>query len=140
MDEPARLTIKQERFCKYYVVNTNGTQAAIKAGYSEDSAAEIASENLRKPQIRARIDVIEDEALEASQLSPEWVLKMLKANAVDCAGSEDGSNPAASNKALELIGKHMAMFVERKEIDIEGSINLSHMTEDQLNAIATGEE
>ncbi len=32
------------------------TQAAIRAGYSPAAASDIGSENLRKPQIRARID------------------------------------------------------------------------------------
>lgn len=51
-----RLTNKQKRFCEEYLIDLNGTQAAIRAGYSPDTAAVIASENLTKPNIRARID------------------------------------------------------------------------------------
>lgn len=50
------LTPKQARFVEEYLVDLNGTQAAIRAGYSRDSAAVIAYENLRKPQIAAAID------------------------------------------------------------------------------------
>jgi phage terminase small subunit len=49
------LTEKQKAFCRYYVFDWNGTQSAIKAGYSEKTAYSIASENLRKPEIQAYI-------------------------------------------------------------------------------------
>ena len=54
-----KLTRKQERFCEEYVIDFNGTRAAIAAGYSEKTAAEIASENLTKPNIQNYIDEIQ---------------------------------------------------------------------------------
>lgn len=45
------LTVKQRRFCEEYLVDFNATQAAIRAGYSENSARSIGSENLTKPDI-----------------------------------------------------------------------------------------
>ena len=51
------LTIKQELFVAAYCSNGyNGTRAAITAGYSENSAAEIASQNLSKPEIAESIE------------------------------------------------------------------------------------
>ncbi len=48
-----RLTEKQQLFCiEYLKCRFNGTQAAINAGYSPRSAASIADENLRKPEIQ----------------------------------------------------------------------------------------
>jgi len=32
------LTAKQERFCREYVIDLNGTQAAIRSGYSSKGA------------------------------------------------------------------------------------------------------
>jgi phage terminase small subunit len=49
------LTPKQERFVGEYLKDLNATQAAIRAGYSPSSAAEIGYENLRKPQIATAI-------------------------------------------------------------------------------------
>lgn len=49
------LTGKQARFVDAYMASPNGTQAAIKAGYSAKTARAIASENLRKPTIAAEI-------------------------------------------------------------------------------------
>ena len=50
-----KLTGKQEKFCREYVLCCNGTKAAEKAGYSKDTAYSIACENLKKPEIKARI-------------------------------------------------------------------------------------
>lgn len=41
---------------QYFELGLNGTQAAIKAGYSKKSARQIASETLSKPYIRAEIN------------------------------------------------------------------------------------
>jgi phage terminase small subunit len=49
------LTAKQAQFVNEYMMSLNGTQAAIRAGYSRKTARAIASENLRKPEIAAEI-------------------------------------------------------------------------------------
>ncbi len=50
------LTEKERLFCEIYVRNFNATQAAIKAGYSIDSARSIGYENLTKPRIRGYVE------------------------------------------------------------------------------------
>ena len=50
------LTKKQKIFADEYLIDLNATQAAIRAGYSPDTAGSIGSENLKKPEIRARIE------------------------------------------------------------------------------------
>ena len=52
----AKLTEKQKRFADYYIETGNGTQSAIRAGYSEKVAKETAYENLTKAHIREYID------------------------------------------------------------------------------------
>lgn len=52
---------RQELFCFEYAHSLNATDAAIKAGYSPDSAYSIGCENLRKPHIQARITELLDE-------------------------------------------------------------------------------
>lgn len=61
-----RLTAKQEAFCVFFFKDKNGTQSAIKAGYSPRTANEIAAENLTKPSIRKRIDALEAKAESAA--------------------------------------------------------------------------
>ena len=45
------LTPKQQAFADYYIECGNATEAAKKAGYSEDTARQIGTENLSKPSI-----------------------------------------------------------------------------------------
>ncbi len=71
------LTGKEEAFCQEYVTCWNGTRSAIEAKYSKKTAAVIASENLRKPKIRTRIQEILAEKI----MAREEVLARLAAEA-----------------------------------------------------------
>ena len=51
----AKLTKKQQKFVEEYLIDLNATQAAIRAGYSPDSAGQIAGENLKKLEIANKI-------------------------------------------------------------------------------------
>ena len=66
----AKLTPKQARFCEEYLVDLNATQAAIRAGYSVESAGSIGSENLTKPEIRARIETAMAERSKEPESTP----------------------------------------------------------------------
>lgn len=70
------LTDKQRRFVEEYCVDFNATQAAIRAGYSADSAASIGWENLRKPEIRGavagRLNELTMSAAEAAMRLTRW--------------------------------------------------------------------
>lgn len=48
----AKITEKQQRFVDEYLIDLNATQAAIRAGYSANSARDIGCENLTKPNIQ----------------------------------------------------------------------------------------
>lgn len=48
-----RLTPKEQRFVQEYAIDLNGTQAAIRAGYSPKTARSIASETLQRPVVKA---------------------------------------------------------------------------------------
>lgn len=71
------LTPKQRLFVKYYVISLNATDAAIKAGYSPDSAANIGSENVRKPHIKKAIAEAQAERLANLDIDANYVLKRL---------------------------------------------------------------
>lgn len=75
LEEMAKLTDKQEKFCYEYVLHLNASKAAINAGYSEKTAKEIGCENLTKPNIRERIKYMQDNLAETAQLSALRVLK-----------------------------------------------------------------
>lgn len=70
----ARLTAKQKRFIEEYLIDLNATQAAIRAGYSPDTAYSIGSENLKKPEIRARVDKAMAERSKRTGINAERIL------------------------------------------------------------------
>ena len=77
-NEEIGLTDKQERFCQEYLIDLNGTQAAIRAGYSDSSAGQIAEQNLKKLEIQERIKVLQQQIALRLEISQDWVLKRFK--------------------------------------------------------------
>ena len=59
LPELAALTPKQAAFCREYVVDSNGTQAAIRAGYSRGGASSQASGLLRNPKVAAALEAVQ---------------------------------------------------------------------------------
>ena len=65
---------RHDRFCQEYLVDLNGTQAAIRAGYKERNAASQASELLRNPNILARVGELRKEQRERLALNADFVV------------------------------------------------------------------
>lgn len=100
-------TPKQAAFIREYLIDKNGAQAAIRAGYSAKTAASIAEENLRKPDIRAAIDDELKRLAEATMTEAEWVRLRLREEATEFG--PDASH-SARVRALELLGKINGVF------------------------------
>ena len=120
MDTQRALTYQQQMFIDAYVAGHNATKAAIIAGYSEGSARQQASRILARDYIKEEVDRRRQDAVAKLNLSPEFVLQRLQAEA---NGLGPGTSAEARIKALELLGKHMGMFVEKREIEHSGEID-----------------
>jgi len=72
-----KLTDKQALFVKEYLIDLNATQAAIRAGYSENTAQKIGSENLSKPLIADAIAKAMTKRTEELEIDAKWLLKRL---------------------------------------------------------------
>ena len=70
-----KLTNKQARFVEEYLVDLNATQAAIRAGYAEGSARQIAAENMAKPVISAMIAEAQAQMAERTEITADRVLQ-----------------------------------------------------------------
>lgn len=79
-----KLRPKQAIFVIEYLKDLNGTQAAIRAGYSEHTACEMGSENLRKPHIQEAIQEQMDARANRTLITADWVLNCMKEVANRC--------------------------------------------------------
>ena len=71
------LTDKQEMFCREYLIDLNATQAAIRAGYSKNTARAAGCENLTKPNIQNRIADLKAQRYDKINIDASYVLRRL---------------------------------------------------------------
>lgn len=123
------LTNKQQRFVEEYSVDSNATQAAIRAGYSERTAEVQGHQLLNKTLVFAAIQEQRRIVSEAVNITAEDVLKIFARE----ADAGDKSEPnSARVRAAELLGKSLGMFVERQEHGRPG--DFAGLSEAELNS------
>lgn len=97
------LTPKRRKFVEEYLKDFNGTQAAIRAGYAENSARQTAYRLLTNDYILAEI--------ESSIMSENEILGRIAAIAKSAEKDSD------KLRALELLGKTLALFTDKVQIE-----------------------
>lgn len=102
----ARITKKQERFIEEYLVDLNATQAAIRAGYSPETAGEIGSENLKKPEIANRIAKAMAERSRRTGINQDRVIRELARMAF--VNPNDVINPLDASVRQEAVEDDLA--------------------------------
>ena len=139
-----KLTPKQERFVAEYLIDLNATQAAIRAGYSEKTAQVIGSENLSKPMIAAAVAAAQVKRSKRTEVTQDYVLTTIRDTMERCKQAEpvvyQNGNPvmidtpdgeiapaykfdaAAVLKGAELLGRHLAMFTDKKTVDLNHGV------------------
>ena len=122
------ITPKQRRFVEEYLIDLNATQAAIRAGYSENTAEVQGCRLLSNAKVREAVDVALKSRSERTELTQDWVLSELQN--VHSAAISDG-NLAAANKSLELLGRHLGLFTDN--LKLSGGLQISH--EDALDQL-----
>lgn len=73
----AKLTDKQELFAREYLKDLNGTQAAIRAGYSEKTANEQASRLLANVNVQKFVTELKSARVEQTGIDAAYVLRRL---------------------------------------------------------------
>lgn len=166
-DKKTGLTPKEEAFCLAYVANGGNASAAYRAAYNargkQKTANEAASRLLNSGNIAARLAVLRasvtSKAMERAVVDRAYVLNSLQEVAERCMQSrpvlgafgmpvmvetKKGDLAAAytfnsngANRALELMGKEIGMFVEREEKGKPGEFDdLKKKDEAELEAEA----
>ena len=109
------MTAKQARFVDEYLVDANGTQAAIRAGYGAAGARVAAHRLLTNVAISSAIEA--RQRVDATRLSVDRnrVLTGLL-EAVEMAREQ--RNPAGMVAGLREIGKMMGFYTDRVKVDV----------------------
>lgn len=108
------LNERQERFCQEYVIDLNGTQSAIRAGYSQKTAYSIAYNLLKKVEIQQRIKEIQSDLQKATGLTAIRILNEHK------------------KLAFSSIAHLHDTWIERKDFD-----KLTKAEKDSIKSIST---
>lgn len=131
-----KLSPKQERFAREYLLDLNATQAAIRAGYSPKTAYSMGQRLLKNVEVQKAVQSAMDERSKRTEVNADYVLTNLleivercmqrapvlhkgeqvvdeEGNSVWCF---DGKNAI---RALELLGKHKGMWTDKVEMSGE---------------------
>lgn len=75
------LTKRQAEFCQQYLKDLNGTQAAIRAGYSKKGAHVQAAQLLSNHKVSVHLQELMQERAQRTEIDADWVLKRLAQDA-----------------------------------------------------------
>lgn len=130
------LTEKMKRFAEEYIVDLNATQAAIRAGYSEKTAKQIANENLTKPDLQEYVQKLMDERSKRTEINADMVLReyaklgfsnitdYLKVNTdyriVDYEDTPEGKKPI--KELVQVVEIYDTDTVDRSKLDAVAEI------------------
>ena len=133
-----KLTERQKRFVNHYVKSGNGTESALKAGYSAKTATHTASVILRNPNVQAaiatRMKKIESKNIAETQEILEYLTSVMRGEHQDEVVMNIGKGKGVTAaekvkaqvgskerlKAAEMLAKVNGMFLTRQEVDFAG--------------------
>lgn len=147
-----KMTEKQRRFADFYIELSNGTEAAIKAGYSKKTARAIAAENLTKPYIsdyiEKRLEELASERIANQQEIMEYLTSVVRGDARGTAlvgagmGAQDVKqvSPTVSERTAAAIslGKRYAMWTDKQEVSgtVNHNLDMSGLSLEELKNLA----
>lgn len=105
------LTMKMESFVQHYLVCQNASEAVRLAGYKTKNPHKMGAELLRHPLVKQAVDEGREERRDRMELTADWILNRL----MDITQRE-GIRTSDEIKAIELLGKSLALWKERQEI------------------------
>ena len=127
---PNGLTVRQDNFARYVAKGMTETAAAIRAGYSAKTARANVNRLMAIDGVRSLIEQLRTEVSAKCEVDLAFVIGGLRANALRCQTAvpvldADGEpigeyrfDSSGSNKALELLGKHLGAFIDRTQIEL----------------------
>lgn len=104
------LTAKQERFVQEYLIDLNGKQAAIRAGYSPATAESQASRLLTYAKVSEYLKQKAQTVADKLGITAEYVLEATKAVHEQSKPLVHKADAGVALKALDFMGKHLKLW------------------------------
>lgn len=105
---------RQTRFVESYLAEPNATSAAIKAGYSKKTAYSIGQRLLKTVEVQNRLKGRVQEAI----ITADEILADVREIA-----KKKSARDSDRLKAYELLGKHLAMWIDKSEGKMDVSVS-----------------
>ena len=144
-----KMTDKQHRFIDEYLIDLNGQEAAIRAGYSKPSAKQIAYKLLRTPYVAAEVQRRQQELAERTETTRDDIIAELEeareiakaerrpADMIQASmgkaklmGFADAKSPAPGSVSVSL--NHLELHVTQVMDDLQAAFEELH--EDPFDA------
>jgi phage terminase small subunit len=142
---------KHEAFAHLVAKGASATDAYTSVGYKGKGAHASAHRLLQNAEISTRVAELQNNIVQAvtekTAVSKAWVLEQLvdvirkakqDVEVYDRQGRPTGEyvfQGMVANKALELVGKELGMFVDRKDMTVR-AVSLDQIPQDELLAAA----
>ena len=147
---------QQQAFVREYVKDFNGTQAAIRAGYSKKSAGNTANGLLKKPHVQKALSLVIASRNERTEIDAAYVLRQAVKLHERCMQEikpklvwdreekawihdtdDEGNalyvfNATGAAKALELVGKHVDVKAFEPDSQVHVNNHLSQLSDEEL--------
>ena len=117
-----KLTAKQRKFCNEYMLDLNGTQAAIRAGYSKKTAYSIANENLIKPEIQEQIAILQKKTQDKYEITQDSLIREITS---DQELARTLKQTSTAMKGSELKGKLTGLLTDK--VVVSGKLTLEQI-------------
>ncbi len=135
---------RHEKFAQALFQGKSASEAYVLAGYKANKGNFVRFKDNQR--IKARLVELQQQVSDAvvakTALTKQWVIDRLRENVarsmqMEAVRNADGEpigeyayNGSVANRALELLGKELSMFIDRKEIGEPGDFD--RLTDDEL--------
>jgi phage terminase small subunit len=110
-----KLTPRQQRFVDEYLIDLNATQAAIRAGYSENGAKVAGFRLLTNANVSAAVNRSQAKRAEKLEITAAGISAELQSIAVEARGLKHAPGLSVARQALMDVAKLNGLIVETHE-------------------------
>lgn len=138
------MNARQKRFCDEYLIDSNATQAALRAGYSPKTAYSHGQRMLKNVEVKnyldAQLALLHTQKTADAQEVLEYLTSVMRGEQTEktVRGVGDGVQEIADIavgarerlRAAELLGKRHGLFTDRLSLDVQPVVLLNDLPDE----------